>query len=62
MNPFNYIGIFMGAGLIGYALKIKDWKSFLVIWVVILTLVHDITGIQTQPGYYVGITKDPKYV
>jgi len=58
----DYLGIFLGAGVVGYALKVKHWTVFLLTWAILLTLVYQITGIQTQLGYYLGITKHPKYI
>jgi len=65
MTILDWLTSFMGSGLVGaLVFKLKGaqaWAIFLLAWILIGLFVHKFLGIQTQPGYYLGITKDPKY-
>lgn len=64
MKLSDWLFAFTGSGLVGWALKLKGvraWSLFLIAWILIGTLVYDVTGIQTHVGYYLGIEKDPQY-
>lgn len=64
MRPIDWLSAFAGSGLVGWALKLKgprEWTLFLITWILIGTLVYQLTGIQTHAGYYLGLEKDPQY-
>jgi hypothetical protein len=60
----RFLSGLLGAGFVGMALKLKglsQWLGFLILWLITGTLVYLTTGIQTHPGYYIGLEKDPQY-
>lgn len=60
----NWLAIFAGSGLVGYALKLKgaqSWGVFLLAWILVGTLIHKVFGIQTQAGYYLGVQDEAVY-
>jgi hypothetical protein len=64
MFEIAWLAGFLGAGFVGYLLKLKGpqaWSVFLVAWFLLGVLIYRLTGIQTHLGYYIGIEKDPKY-
>jgi hypothetical protein len=65
MTILDWFTFFMGSGLVGaFVFKLKGaqaWAIFLLAWTFVLVSVHKVLGIQTQVGYYLGISKNPKY-
>jgi uncharacterized membrane protein len=64
MTLSAWLFAFAGSGLVGIALKLKGtraWGLFLAAWILIGTIVYRLTGIQTHPGYYLGVEQDPQY-
>ena len=60
LTLWNWLAVFAGSGLVGYALKIKAWGIFLLAWVLFGIFVYRVFGIQ-QPGYYLGVQSESKY-
>ena len=65
MKIIDWLTFFMGSGLIGaFIFKLKGaqaWAIFLLAWTFVLVFVHKVFGVQTQLGYYIGLSKDPQY-
>ena len=60
----NWLALFAGSGLVGFALKLKGtqaWGTFLLAWILVGAIIHRVFGIQTQAGYYLGLQKDSVY-
>jgi len=63
LTPVNWLAVFAGSGLVGYALKLKgaqSWGVFLLAWILIGAFINRVFGIQ-QPGYYLGLQEDSVY-
>jgi hypothetical protein len=65
MTVLDWLTFFMGSGLIGkFIFNIKGaqaWAIFLLAWILVVVAVHKLLGVQTQVGYYIGLSKNPKY-
>ena len=65
MTVLDWLTFFTGSGLVGaFVFKLKGaqaWAIFLLAWTFVLVSVHKVLGVQTQVGYYLGISKNPRY-
>jgi hypothetical protein len=65
MTALDWLTFFMGSGLVGaFVFKLKGaqaWAIFLLAWILVAVFIHRVLGVQTQAGYYLGISKNPRY-